>query len=353
MKASDEAGDVRQGEELPGQVVDAYLKTLQPNLQGQPVIKQFPGGASNLTYQVSYPERDFILRRPPLGRKAKGAHDMKRESELMRALRPAYPYVPEVLGYTQLDGVGDCYVMERMVGIIPRKDMPKGIQLTAEQTRQLCLNVIDRLIDLHQVDISQAGLSGLGKGEGYIARQINGWSERFEQAHTDDVGEFGSVMHWLKDKMPVKDNAICLIHNDYRFDNVVLDSHNPFKVVGVLDWEMATLGDPLMDLGNSLAYWVQADDEPMMQMMRRQPTHLPGMLTRAEVRDYYAAKTGWQAANFDFYTVYGLFRLAVIVQQIYYRFAHGQTTNPAFASFGQVANYLEQRCMRLVDASTL
>ncbi|NNM52658.1 MAG: phosphotransferase family protein, partial [Pseudomonadales bacterium] len=275
MKASDEAGEVRQGEELPREAIDSYLKTLQPTLLGIPNIRQFAGGASNLTYLVSYPEYDFILRRPPLGRKAKGAHDMKRESELMCALRPVYPYVPAVLGYTAIEGVGECYVMERMLGYIPRKDMPKGIELNPQETRQLCLNVIDRLIDLHQVDVAKAGLLHLGKGEGYIARQIHGWSERFMQAHTEDVGNFSSVMQWLKDKMPSKDNALCLIHNDYRFDNVVLDANNPFNVVGVLDWEMATLGDPLMDLGNSLAYWVQADDEPMMQMMRRQPTHLP------------------------------------------------------------------------------
>jgi aminoglycoside phosphotransferase (APT) family kinase protein len=153
--------------------------------------------------------------------------------------------------------------------------------------------------------------------------------------------------------MPAHDVATCLIHNDFRFDNVVLDPENPLSVIGVLDWEMATLGDPLMDLGNTLAYWVEAGDDPTFQLMRRQPTHLPGMLTRQEVVDYYGEKTGYHVDKFDFYTIYGLFRLAVIIQQIYYRFYHGQTKNPQFAMFGQMANYLEQRCLRLMGESSL
>jgi aminoglycoside phosphotransferase (APT) family kinase protein len=202
------------------------------------------------------------------------------------------------------------------------------------------------------VDATGAGLDELGKGAGYVERQIRGWSDRFRKAKTDDVGDFEQVMSWLNDKMP-DDIAQVVIHNDFRFDNVVLNSDNPFEVVGVLDWEMATIGDPLMDLGNSMAYWIEADDEGPFQMLRRQPTHQPGMLSRKEVVAYYAEKSGLKIDNFDFYEIYGLFRLAVIVQQIYYRFYHGQTKDKRFAAFGQAANYLEKRCQRLIEASDL
>ena len=351
----DQPGSVRKGEELDVAKVDAFIKAHLPGLAGTPEIRQFAGGASNLTYLVHYPDRDLILRRPPFGHKAKSAHDMLREAKIMGALKPVYPYVPTVVATCSDPAVmdADFYVMERINGIIPRQDLPEGLNLSVEDTRKLCLNVIDRMIELHQVDYQAAGLDSLGKGEGYVRRQIEGWIDRYRKAKTEDVGDFEAVMTWLKDKMPASDVATCLIHNDFRFDNVVLNPANPFEVIGVLDWEMATLGDPLMDLGNTLAYWVQADDDALFQQVRRQPTHLPGMLTRQEVIDYYGSKTGYRVDNFDFYALYGLFRLAVIVQQIYYRYFHGQTKNPTFANFGHISRYLEKRCQRLIAASKL
>jgi aminoglycoside phosphotransferase (APT) family kinase protein len=354
MSVIDEARAVRAGEELDAAAVDRYLRQQLPGLEGAPEIRQFPGGASNLTYLVRYAGRDLILRRPPFGTKAKGAHDMLREARIMQALKPVYPYVPAILAVCQDEAVMGCdfYVMERLVGVIPRQNFPDGIMLTPERTRALCQSVIDKLIELHKVDIKAAGLESLGKGEGYVARQISGWSERFRNARTPDVGDFEAVMAWLEAKKPAHEVAITLIHNDYRFDNVVFDPED-LHVIGVLDWEMATLGDPLMDLGNTLAYWVQSDDDMVMQMMRRQPTNAAGMMSRAEVIAYYGAKTGWRVDNFDFYLVYGLFRLAGIAQQIWYRYYHKQTTNPAFAQFGQMVNYLEQRCLGLIAASEL
>jgi aminoglycoside phosphotransferase (APT) family kinase protein len=242
--------------------------------------------------------------------------------------------------------------MERLKGIILRQDFPEGFELSEQDTRKLCGNVVDKLVDLHRVDYQAAGLDQIGKGAGYVKRQIDGWSDRFRKARTDDVSDFETVMAWLQEKMP-EDVATCVIHNDFRFDNVVLNPDNPFEVIGILDWEMATLGDPLMDLGNSLAYWVQADDDQFFQMLRRQPTHRPGMMSRDEVVAYYMERSGFHADNFDFYEVYGLFRLAGIVQQIYYRYYHGQTQDKRFAGFGQAANYLEQRCKRLIEKSTL
>ncbi|WP_137937002.1 phosphotransferase family protein [Chitinivorax sp. B] len=335
--------------------VDTFIKRQVPGLNGFPEISQFPGGASNLTYLVSYTQRDLILRRPPFGHRAKSAHDMAREARIMTALKPVYRYVPTVIAQCDDPSVMGCdfYVMDRITGIIPRQNLPIGLSLNEADTRKLCLNVIDKMIELHQVNCQVVGLATLGKGEGYVARQIAGWSDRFIQAHTDDVGRFEEVMAWLAVKQPAQDVATCVIHNDYRFDNVVLNPSNPFEVIGVLDWEMATLGDPLMDLGNTLAYWVQVDDDAVFQQMRRQPTNVAGMLTRREVIEYYGNRTGFTVANFDFYSVYGLFRLAAIIQQIYRRFKEGQARNPQFAYFGAMANYLEQRCQRLIQQSIL
>nr|WP_315483862.1 phosphotransferase family protein [uncultured Undibacterium sp.] len=351
----DAASAVRVGEEIPLEKVSEFIRQHLPNLAGEPEIEQFPGGASNLTYLLRYPDRDLILRRPPFGHRAKSAHDMLREANIMSALKPVYPYVPAVIASCSDSAIMDCdfYVMERLHGIIPRQNLPKELILNTEDTRRLCLNVIDKMIELHQIDYQHAGLASIAKGAGYVARQVAGWSERYRQAKTDDVGDFESVMQWLHDKMPAQDLATCLIHNDFRFDNVVLNPADPTEVIGVLDWEMATLGDPLMDLGNTLAYWVQADDDAVFQSVRRQPTHLPSMLTRQEVITYYGERTGYRVDNFDFYAIFGLFRLAVIVQQIYYRYFHGQTTNPAFSGFGKLSNYLEQRCLRLIKASIL
>ncbi len=346
----DQPRAVRAGDELDLGRVDAYLRALDPSLEGAPEVAQFPGGASNLTYSVRYANRDLVLRRPPFGHKAKSAHDMTREAELMAALAPVYPFVPKVVAICRDPGVigADFFVMERIRGIIARRDLPAGLTLDASQARALCLNVLDRLIELHLIDYRETKLITLGKGDGYTERQIRGWSERYRRARTPDVGDFEPVMAWLAARMPERDVATCLIHNDYRFDNVVLDEHDPMRVVGVLDWEMATLGDPLMDLGNTIAYWTEAGDDETSQQIRRQPTHLPGMLTRKEVQAYYAERTGFHVENFDFYMVYGLFRLAVIAQQIYYRYFHKQTDNPEFAGFGDIGRYLEQRCLALV-----
>ena len=353
MTLLDQAGPVR--EELNLAVVDAFVKGALPSLSGQPVLEQFPGGASNLTYLLRYPDRELILRRPPFGHKAKSAHDMGRETTILKALRPVYPYVPEVLAYCDDPAVMGCdfYLMERLHGIIPRKDLPEELTLDVPQTRTLCLNVLDKLIELHQVDPKGTALEALGRGEGYVRRQVEGWSDRYRQARTEDAGDFEAVMAWLAAKQPDRDIATCVIHNDFRFDNVVLDPQDPLKVIGVLDWEMATLGDPLMDLGNALAYWVQADDDGLFRRLRRQPTHLPGMLTRDEVVATYTERMGLQVACFDFYLICGLFRLAVIAQQIYFRYRHGQAKNPAFADFIHITNYLEKRCQALIQASAL
>jgi len=273
----------------------------------------------------------------------------------MAALKPHYSRVPTILAISD-DPVTlgyDFYVMERLQGIILRRDLPAGLGLDTDGVRRLCKGFVDRLVELHQVDASLPELASQGRGQGYIARQISGWSDRWRKALNDDTDPCEDVLAWLAEKQPARETAICVIHNDYRFDNVVLDPENPLDIVGVLDWELSTLGDPLMDLGGSLGYWIQADDDPVFQSFRRQPTNAPGMLTRRELVAYYGERTGWNVDNFEYYEVFGLFRVMVIIQQIYRRFVLGQTTNPQFAGFGQAVAYMGQRCRKLIAASSL
>jgi aminoglycoside phosphotransferase (APT) family kinase protein len=337
------------GEGLDAARVDAWLKDRVPDLTGAPEVTQYTGGASNWTYRLRYPSRDLVLRRPPAGTKARSAHDMSREYRIQKALRPAFPLVPRMVAFCDDPAVlgADFYVMERLDGLIPRRELPPGVAWTPEATRALCRNAVDTLIALHRVVPAAVGLDGMGKGAGYARRQVEGWCERYDAARTWNVPRFTKVKGWLRAGVP-DDAGACVIHNDFRFDNVVLDPAEPTRIVGVLDWEMATVGDPLMDLGSALAYWVQADDDPLIRGLRRQPTHLPGMLTRREVVEHYARETGLRAADWTFYEVFGLFRLAVIAQQIYYRYHHGQTRNPRFRHFWVLANYLDWRCRRIL-----
>lgn len=357
--AGNPATEVRSEDAFDLAAVSTWLRAnaapeFAATVAADPQVRQFPGGASNLTYLLRYPDRDLILRRPPVGRKAAGAHDMGREFRIQSALAPVFPLVPRMVGLCQDDAVigSDFYVMEKIPGTILRRDLPDDLTLEPQQVDQLCRNAVDVLIDLHRVDASRPDLAAFGKGEGYVARQVSGWSTRFRAARTDDVGDYEDVMAWLDAHQP-GDVASCVIHNDFRFDNLVLDADDPLKVVGMLDWEMATLGDPLMDLGGAVAYWVQADDDEFFLKFRRQPTTVPGMWSREEVVGYYCEQMGLEVSpeQWRFYEVFGLFRLGVIAQQIYYRWFHGQTHNPAYEIFGEAARYLERRCRRLLDVA--
>jgi aminoglycoside phosphotransferase (APT) family kinase protein len=347
--ADDEPGPVRGEDALDVDRLDQWLSGRVEGLNGPPELRQFSGGASNLTYLLTYPERELVLRRPPPGTKAASAHDMRREAEIQRRLRPVFPYVPQVLAFCDEHDVlgSDFYVMERLDGLILRARGPQQIELSPAAARGVCSALIDRLVELHRVDVSASGLSDMGRGAGYVERQITGWSERYRRARTWNVPRCERVMRWLAEHMP-PDSGACVIHNDYRLDNVLLDRDDPTTVVGILDWEMATVGDPLMDLGNTLAYWVQADDDRTMQRFRRQPSHLPGMMTRSEFADQYFERAQIERRTMTFYEVYGLFRLAVIVQQIYQRYHRRETTNPAFRNFWLMVHYIDRRCRRLI-----
>lgn len=315
-------------------------------------VRQFPGGASNLTYLLRMAEGpELILRRPPAGTKAKGAHDMGREFRIQEALKPVFAQVPAMVAHcTEADSpIGsELYVMERLHGLIPRRDF--GFPVSAEQADVLCGNAVDTLVALHAIDVTRVpGLAALDKGEGYVARQVGGWIKRLDNARTDDTGDWSDITGWLDAHQPA-DVGSAMIHNDYRLDNMVLDADDPTRIVGVLDWELSTVGDPLMDLGCALSYWVQADDDEFFTMTRRQPTADPGMWTRQQVIDAYLERSGRSLTpeQWHFYEVFGLFRFAVIAQQIWYRYVHGQTTNEAYAAFGPAVAGFEARCRRIL-----
>ena len=348
------AAPVRDEDAFDVQALAAWLRAHAPDEQGLddvPEVRQFTGGASNLTYLLRYPTRDLILRRPPIGTKAKGAHDMRRESDIQRALGDVYARVPAIVAWCGDEGVigSEFYVMERLVGTILRRDVPDSLGLTPDDVNLLCRNALDTLVDLHRVDVTAAGLDGLGRGPGYVARQVTGWSARYRRARTPNVGSFEPVMQWLEANRP-DDVGQVLIHNDFRFDNLVLAEDDPTRIIGVLDWEMATVGDPLMDLGGAMAYWVQASDDPVAKALRLQPTHTPGMLTRVEAVRYYCDRMGIpiDAGRWAFYEMFGLFRLAVIAQQIYLRTYRGETTNPQAKRMRWFVLYLDLRCRALL-----
>lgn len=343
---NDDLSPVRSEDLFDVKAVHAWLLREIPDLPGLPSVEQFRSGASNLTYLLRYSDRDLVLRRPPRGTKAVSAHDMKREVRIQRALLPFYPLVPKVFALCEDQSLigSEFYVMERIKGTILRRDLPADVALTLEQTQVLGQTVINGLVQLHQVD---AGiLSEFNKGPGYVKRQVDGWSSRYRAALTNDVPDGEALMLWLSTNQPL-DVAECVIHGDWRLDNMVFDLTSSPKLVGVLDWELATVGDPLMDLGSALAYWIDKGDEPGYASLRRQPSHLPGMPTRKEFVERYLAQSTWECSDFTFYEVFGLFRLAVILQQIWSRYSQGQTTNPAFAGFGSAINVLINRASAL------
>lgn len=350
MDVKDKAVDVRKGEDLDTVKVGAYLKEKIPGLSGDMKVGQFPSGFSNLTYLISVGDREMVLRRPPFGKKAKTAHDMGREYRMLKALRPYFGYCPEPLLFCENQEIMDCdfYVMERIEGIILRKEFPKGLELSPADNRKLCESLVEIHAKLHNLDYKSIGLADFGNPIGYVKRQIEGWSRRYRDARTPDVPDFEKVMKWLAEKMPADSDRPGIIHNDYKFDNVVLNPSNPLEIIGVLDWEMATIGDPLMDLGSSMAYWVDAGDPESIQMIRQMPTNKPGMMTRNEIVEYYGRLTGIDMSGFDYYYCFGLFRLAVIAQQIYYRFYNGQTQDQRFKMLGFVVAILEEAANKII-----
>ncbi len=310
-------------------------------------LQPFSGGVSNLTALLRAGDRALVVRRAPPGKKAATAHDMVREARVLTAVRPHFPLAPRVIAVGEDASVlgTPFFVMEFLEGRPIGRDLPEPV--SPAQARTLCERLVDLHADLHRLDLETTGLAGLGKAQGYVRRQIEGWAERYRAARTDDVPRCERIIAWLQEHLPAESGA-CLVHNDFKFDNVVVAPDDVTRIVGVLDWEMATIGDPLMDLGASLAYWVERDDPAEMRAIRTQPTTVPGMLTRDEVVARYAARAGREIGDFTYYYVYGLLRLAAIAQQIYARFKLGQTTDPRLAGFGRAVTVLADHAGRVI-----
>lgn len=355
MSSENPTVEVRTGEELDVDSVDRALKAVLPDLNGSPQVSQYASGASNLTYALDYPDRRLVLRRPPFGTKPKSGHDMNREYSVMTGLKPVFPAVPNTVFYTDDESVigAEFYVMDRADGHLIHTNIPPEWNWTAKENSELCENFFTKLVELHQVDYKAIGLGNFGKPEGYVDRQILGWNRRWEKSWTPDVEKFEDVCQWLVDNKPEQQGGAAILHGDFRIDNCILNKTNPRIITAILDWEISALGDPIMDLGNTLAYWIEKNDPEWMGMMVRQPSTAPGMMTRREVADFYAAKTGFDTSNIHVAFVAGIWRLAVIVQQIYYRSYHGQTDNPRFKSFGQMTNALGQLARYKIKTGTL
>lgn len=346
----DQPTTVRQGEELDTAKLEAYFRAHVPALTGPIRVEQFPAGHSNLTYLLHVGEREFVLRRPPFGAKIKSAHDMGREYYILSHMVDVYPQVPRPLIYCGDESVlgAPFYVMERLKGVILRAAVPEGLELPPALMRSLSENFVHNLVKIHAVDYEAAGLGDLGRPAGYVTRQIEGWTKRYHNARTDDIPDIERIVAWLAEHMPPETGA-SLIHNDYKYDNLVLDPDDMRKIIGVLDWEMATIGDPLMDFGTSLGYWVDPDDPAELRSMAVVLTTLPGNLTRRELAQLYAERSGRDLSNILFYYVYALFKIAVIAQQIYARYKAGLTSDERFAVFIFAVRMLAKTAVQAID----
>ncbi len=328
----DQPSEVRAGEELDVGRLVPFLQKHLPGFTGPLNVAQFPGGHSNLTYLLRSGTHEWVLRRPPFGARIRSAHDMGREFHVLSNLVRVYSRVPEPLLYCEDTTVlgAPFYLMERIEGVVLRAAPPPGLDLSTPVMRRLSEAFIDNLVDIHAVDYVSAGLRDLGRPAGYAARQVRGWTKRYLSARTDDLPRVERLAAWLAENLPPESEA-ALLHNGYKYDNLVLDPNDLSIIRGVLDWEMATLGDPLMDLGTTLGYWIDADDPEEFQALAFGLTSRPGNLTRRELAERYARASRRDLQNLLFYYVYALFKIAVIAQQIYARYRGGHTTDVRFA----------------------
>ena len=343
---------VRPGEGLPTERLFEYLTLHLPNITDPLIIEQFPAGFSNLTYLLRAGDRELVLRRPPIGAKIKTAHDMRREYRILSHLYPVYKKVPRPLLFCEDEEIlgTPFYVMERVTGIILRAQKPQGINLSPEVMRRLSETFVENLVEIHEIDYAAAGLADLGSPQGYVKRQVEGWTKRYYNARTDDVPAIERLADWLHQNQPAESERAALIHNDYKYDNLVLAPEDLGRVVAVLDWEMATIGHPLMEFGTSLGYWVETTDPEEWQRYGFGLTSLPGSFTRSELLNYYSRRTGRRIDDPVFYFAYGLLKIAVIVQQIYFRYQKGLTRDPRFAQLGALVKACGNLAQRAIQS---
>ena len=348
-----ETTDVRPGEELDNIRLIPFLRSELHGFENEVIIEQFPAGSSNLTYLVKLGLEEYVLRRPPFGNTVKTAHDMRREYEVLSKLSKVYPPAPKPLVFCDDESVigSEFYLMERRRGVVVRNRLSAS-QLPQEHAHlaqrfssdpdyqtEVCRAFVANLANLHSLDAVAAGLSDLGKPDGYNRRQVQGWTSRYQTAKTHEWPELNAAIEWLNANIPVESGA-SIIHNDYKFDNVMLDPSDLTRVTAVLDWEMVTIGDPLMDLGTTLGYWISPEAGDELLSMPFNPRALMESISRRKMAEMYAEASGRELPELLFYYVFGTFKIAAIAQQIYARFVKGFTKDPRFARFDRFVSVL-------------
>lgn len=333
----DKAKAVRKGENLNETALESYLVKQLEQENGTLSIQQFPSGFSNLTYLIQFAGKDYVLRRPPFGANIKSGHDMGREYKILSALDGNYHKAPKPVLFCEDLSVLDApfYLMERVEGTILRASTPQDQMPSPAQFASLSSNLVDTLVELHQLDYKAVGLGDLGNPEGYVERQVVGWSKRYQKAKTQEHKEMEATAQWLNEHIPTHPGA-SLVHNDFKYDNLVLTPDEHLNVKAVLDWEMTTLGHPLMDLGTTLGYWIHHSDPDFIAQNQLNLTTQKGNPTRGEIVELYAKKSGQPIDDIVFYFVFGVFKIAVIVQQIYYRYHLGHTQDPRFKHLDKI-----------------
>ncbi|MEP7149685.1 MAG: phosphotransferase family protein [Acidobacteriota bacterium] len=345
-----ETTSVRAGEELPLGALSRYLRSHTNFTAGEFTVEQFPAGSSNLTYLIKAGGQEYVLRRPPFGNPVKTAHDMRREFEVLSKLSAVYGPAPKPILFCDDDSVigSEFYLMDRRHGLIIRGRSPDELANSPDLQRRVCENFMRNLAELHSLDYEAAGLGDLGHPEGYCRRQVEGWTKRYFAAKTDEWPELESTIAWLNKNIP-SESGSSLVHNDYKFDNIMLDPNDLTRITAVLDWEMVTVGDPLMDLGTTLGYWMSPDAGDEMLNMPFNPRALMENISRAELVEMYATASGRDVTNILFYYVFGTFKIAVIAQQIYARFVKGFTQDQRFSTFDRFVAALGQIASRALD----
>ncbi|MBV8859207.1 MAG: phosphotransferase family protein [Acidobacteria bacterium] len=357
MTRPSETRPVRASEQLDWESLAGYLRARLPEVVGEGfdaagplTVEQFPGGHSNLTYLLHFGGREFVMRRPPFGPVAPKAHDMAREFRILEALHPVFPLAPRpFLLCEETEVVGSVfYLMERRRGLVVRAEEPPELEGRPAERRRASAALADALADLHAVDVRAHGLDSLGKPAGFVERQARGWAERWRRSQTDELAEMDALVPWLSERLPPDPTRPTLVHGDYKLDNVMLDAGDVGRVVGVFDWEMSAVGDPLVDLGILLGYWVHTATGDRRDTVSA-VTNREGWYTREELLERYGARTGRDLSNVGFYEVFAVFKLAVVLQQIFFRYRRGQTDDPRFAGLGERVSWLAHIAAELAE----
>jgi aminoglycoside phosphotransferase (APT) family kinase protein len=340
---------IREDEVLDNNSLTNYLSNFLDIDKSSFELLQFPSGFSNLTYLIRSNNKEYILRKPPIGAKIKSGHDMSREYKVLSALDKNYTKSPTPIHYcNDINVIGsDFYIMERIRGTVLRSNNYQKILTDKTKYKFIASEFVDTLVELHKLNIDKIGLTEFGRPEGYSSRQVQGWTKRYENSKTSDIPEINSVIKWLNENI-TESKYVSLIHNDFKYDNLVLDSNN-LSVMSVLDWEMCTTGDPFMDLGTSLAYWINKDDPDYMLQINLNITSNENNPKRGEILEMYSNRFDVQIENIVFYFVFGLFKIAVIVQQIYFRYKKGLTRDIRFKHLDLVVLSYARMAKKSID----